>query len=132
MATPETCSVELDPFAPSFDGDLDVVENEEHQLVEAEVRELSAYTFDSDEKTIVGIGGSASSVDSSAAGHFDISDRTLVGIGPAEREEREEREEGCGGERPQRREEGGRAHPAQDRPPRPRPHRRARPSPPRP
>jgi hypothetical protein len=91
MATPETCSVELDPFAPSFDGDLDAVEREEkqvvEQLVEADARELPAYSFDSEDKTLAGI-GTSDSADSSAVRHFDSSDRTLVGIGPAERARR--------------------------------------------
>lgn len=84
MATPETHSVELDPLVPSFDGDLNVVESEQNQIVEAEVRELPVYGFDSDDKTLVGI-GSSDSADSIAVRHFDSSDRTLVGIGPAER-----------------------------------------------
>src|SRR6187399_748115 len=89
MATPETRSVELDPLAPSFDGDLSSLESEDHLIVEAEVRELPAYTFDSEDKTLVGIGSSDSvdSVDSSGLRHFDSSDRTLAGIGPTERAE---------------------------------------------
>ncbi|MEI9938468.1 MAG: PEGA domain-containing protein [Pseudomonadota bacterium] len=87
MATPETHSVELDPFTPSFDGDLNAVQSEENQVVEAETRELSAYSFDSDDQTLVGIGISGSA-DSSRVRHFDSSDRTLVGIGPAERAKR--------------------------------------------
>src|SRR6478609_8565265 len=87
MATPETCSVELDPLAPSFDGALSDVESEENQVVEADAQELSAYSFDSDDKTLVGI-GSSDSASSSEVCHFDISDGTLVGIGPAERAKR--------------------------------------------
>ena len=94
MATPETLSVELDPFGPSFDEDLDAVECEENQMqaVEADTRELSAYSFDSDDKTLVGIGTSGAA-DSSPVLHFDSSDRTLVGIGCAERAESAERAE---------------------------------------
>ena len=77
MATPETLCAELDPL----------VEREENQIVKAEVRELSAYSFDSDDKTLAGIGTSGSA-DSSRVHYFDSSDRTLVGIGPAEREKR--------------------------------------------
>ena len=93
MATPETLSVEPDPFAPSFDGDLDPVESEEKELAELaelaeeDVRELPPYSFDSDDKTLAGIGATGSP-DSSPVLHFDSSDRTLVGIGPAERAER--------------------------------------------
>jgi hypothetical protein len=84
MATPETRSVELDPFTPSFDGDAIVLEVEEIQVVDADTRELPAYSFDSDDKTLAGI-GSSDSTDSCAVHHFDSSDRTLVGIGPAKR-----------------------------------------------
>ena len=85
MATPETHSVELDPLPPPFDGELNAVESEDNQVVDADARELPAYGFDSDDKTLVGIGtsGSADSVR-----HFDSSDQTLVGIGPAERAKR--------------------------------------------
>jgi len=83
MATPETLRVELDPFAPSSDGDLRAVESEAHQVVETETRELPAYGFDSENETLVGI-GSSDGADSSLV-RFDSRDRTLVGIGPAER-----------------------------------------------
>jgi hypothetical protein len=87
MATPETRSVELDPTAPSFDEDPNVVESEENQVLEAETRELPAYSFESSDKTLVGI-GSSDSANSSAVRPFDSSDQTLVGIGPAERARR--------------------------------------------
>ncbi len=87
MATPETHSVELDPLTPSFDGDQNAVESEEHQIVEADTRELPPYSFDSDDKTLVGMGTSGSA-GSRTPRHFDSSDRTLVGIGPAERAKR--------------------------------------------
>lgn len=85
MATPETPSVELDPV-PSHDGPVDAAENQENQIVEADTRELPVYGFDSDDKTLVGIGGS-DSVDSIRIRHFDSSDRTLAGIGPTEQVE---------------------------------------------
>jgi len=89
MATPETHSVELDPFPPSCDGRVEVVESELNQIVEAETRELPAYSSDGDDKTLVGIGSSgkvnSNSANSSAVQRFESSDRTLVGIGPAER-----------------------------------------------
>jgi hypothetical protein len=84
MATPETCSVEFDPLTPSFDGALNAVESEDNQVLAADTRELPPYSFDSDDKTLVGI-GTSDSADSSTVRHFDSSDRTLVGIGPAER-----------------------------------------------
>jgi hypothetical protein len=83
MATPETRSVELGPLAPSFDGDPNAVESEASQVVEPDTRELSAYGFDSDDKTLTGIGTSGAA-DPSAVGHVDSSDPTLVGIGPIE------------------------------------------------
>ena len=84
MATPEMRSIELDPLDPSFDGDPKAVENEQNQIVEAESRELSVYGFDSDDKTLAGI-GTADSANANEVRRFDSSDRTLVGIGPAER-----------------------------------------------
>jgi len=90
MATLEPLSVECDPLAPSFDEDLNAVEREENQVVAGDTRELSPYTFDSDDKTLLGI-GSSDSANSSTLRHFDSSDRTLVGIGPAELAERAER-----------------------------------------
>ena len=90
MATPEIHSVELDPLAPPFDEDLNAVESDEHQVVAAETRELPVYSFDSEDKTLVGIGSSTSAA-SSTLRHFDSSDQTLVGIGPAERARRAHR-----------------------------------------
>jgi hypothetical protein len=87
MATPEMRGVELDPLAPSFDRELKAVQSEEQPVAEADPRELPAYSFDSDDKTLVGIGTSGSA-DSSQVRGFDSSDRTLVGIGPAERAKR--------------------------------------------
>lgn len=84
MATPEMRSIELDPLVPSIDEDLEAVEIEQNQVVEAETRVLPAYSFDSDDKTLAGI-GTSDSADSCEVRHFDSSDRTLVGIGPAER-----------------------------------------------
>ncbi|MEI9947760.1 MAG: PEGA domain-containing protein [Pseudomonadota bacterium] len=92
MATSETRSVELDPLAPWFDEDLNAVESEAHQVVDADTRELPAYSFDSDDKTLVGIGISGAA-DSSTLHHFDSCDRTLVGIGPAKRAKRARRAE---------------------------------------
>ena len=83
MATPETRSVELGPLAPSLDGDPNASESEASQVVEPDTRELSAYGFDSDDKTLTGIGTSGAA-DPSAVGHVDSSDPTLVGIGPIE------------------------------------------------
>ena len=57
-----------------------------NQIVEAETRELSAYGFDSETRTLVGMGNSRASVLSPA--HFDSDDRTLVGMGPTERAQR--------------------------------------------
>ena len=85
MTTPETGSVELEQLAPSVVESA--VESDECQLAESDIRELPAYSFDSDDETLVGIGDSGSP-DSSTVRHFDSSDRTLVGIGPAERAER--------------------------------------------
>jgi len=108
MATPETLSVEPDPFAPSFDGDLDVVESEENrvtkpaelaELSEEDVRELPPYSLESNDKTLLGIGASGPT-ESGTALHFDSSDRTLVGIGPAERAERAKRAESLSGSEP--------------------------------
>lgn len=95
MATPETTSSELDPTAPPFDGSLDAAQGEEDPIVEdtnqvdVEARELPAYTFDSSDKTLVGI-GSSRSADSSRVRDFDSSDRTLAGIGPSDRAKRAE------------------------------------------
>ena len=83
MATPETRSVELGPLAPSLDGDPNAAESEASQVVKPDTRELSAYGFDSDDKTLTGIGTSGAA-DPSAVGHVDSSDPTLVGIGPIE------------------------------------------------
>jgi hypothetical protein len=83
MATPETRSVELDPFAPSVDGAPNALEREECRVVEPDTRELSAYGFDSDDKTLAGMGTSGST-DASTVSHIDSNDRTLVGIGPVE------------------------------------------------
>ena len=76
-------SVEFDPFPPSFDAGLDAVEKEENQAVETETRELPPYSFDSDDKTLAGI-GSSGSANSSEVRHFDSSDRTLVGLGSSD------------------------------------------------
>jgi hypothetical protein len=91
MTTPETSSVEHEQIAPSLDGEA--VECEEVQLLDADVVELTAYTFDSDDKTLVGLGSSESD-DSSVVRNFDIGDRTLVGIGPIEGDEGDQDDDG--------------------------------------
>jgi PEGA domain-containing protein len=87
MTTPETRSVELEEFAPSCDAHA--LENDENMITEDDIRELSAYGFDSDDQTLAGIGISGAA--SSSAAYFDSSDQTLVGIGPLERAARAER-----------------------------------------
>jgi hypothetical protein len=84
MTNPESRSVALDELAPS--NGAGALDNDENQITEADIRELEAYGFDSDYKTLVGISPRSSAVD-----HFDSSDETLVGIGPVERAERASR-----------------------------------------
>jgi hypothetical protein len=88
MTTSDPRSVELEQLVPSYE--WDALENDNQNLSEDAIRELSAYALDSDEQTMVGI-GIAGSPSSSAAARFDSSDRTLVGIGPVQRAERAER-----------------------------------------
>jgi len=88
MTTSDPRSVELEQLVPSYE--WDALENDNQNLSEDAIRELSAYALDSDEQTMVGIGIS-DSPSSSAAARFDSSDRTLVGIGPVQRAERAER-----------------------------------------
>src|SRR6185369_14390610 len=87
MTTPETRSVELEALAAS--DEAGALENDDNQISEDDIRELTAYGFDSDDQTLAGIGTSRAAA-SSAASHFDSSDQTLVGIGPFERAERAE------------------------------------------
>lgn len=87
MTNPESRSVRLE--ASALADTWDAVENDEHQITEAEIRELSAYGFDSDSETLVGIGISGSPY--RVSHHFASDDRTLVGIGPFERAERASR-----------------------------------------
>jgi len=101
MTNPESRSVELEELA-SWDG-ADADETNEKRITEADIRELSAYGLDSDDRTLVGIGNSRSAASGDADDfdcdertlvrmqHFDSDDRTLVGIGPAKRPERASR-----------------------------------------
>lgn len=107
MTNPESRSIELDELALS--DNADAVDRDENAIAEDDVRELSAYRFESDDETWVGIGtseapshearfdgddrtlvgvGSSRSTRSGAAGSLGSADRTLVGMGPVEREER--------------------------------------------
>lgn len=85
MNNPESRRVGLEELALSAEANAAL--HEENQITEADIRELSAYGFDSDDRTWVGMGESLSDY-SSAAQRFDSDDRTLVGIGPSERAER--------------------------------------------
>lgn len=78
MTNPESRSIELDELALS--DDADTVDNDDDHITEAEIRELSAYGFESNDRTWVGI-GTSQSAQSNETGHFDIEDETLVGIG---------------------------------------------------
>src|ERR1041385_9108679 len=78
MTNPESRSIELEELALS--DDADTVDNDDKQITEADVRELSAYGFESNDRTWVGI-GTAGSAQSNDVGNFDIEDQTLVGIG---------------------------------------------------
>jgi len=85
MTTPETRSVGFEELALS--DDAQIAENYESHITEEDIRELSAYGFDSNARTLAGIGSSGSSADD----EYGPEDRTLVGIGPAERAERANR-----------------------------------------
>jgi hypothetical protein len=87
MTNPESRGVGLEELAPS--ADAEAIENDENQIAEADIRELSAYAFDSDDETLVGMGLSVPP--DSSVRHFPSDDRTLVGIGPSERVARSDR-----------------------------------------
>ncbi|HYQ15131.1 MAG TPA: hypothetical protein VEQ58_05230, partial [Polyangiaceae bacterium] len=71
--------IEIEELALS--NDAQAVLDDDWQITEADVRELTAYAFDSDDLTWVGI-GSSRAPQTSAARRFASADRTLVGLGP--------------------------------------------------
>lgn len=113
MTNPESRSIELEELAAWDDTAADGAA--QNEIAEADIRELSAYGFDSNDRTLVGIGDSRSAPSSDGNGdvgldgddfddcddcdertlvrvqHFDSDDLTLVGIGPAKRPDRASR-----------------------------------------
>lgn len=84
MATPQMRSVNLDPFDRSLDEGLETVEHEEARTEQAESRELPAYSIESEDETLAGIGTSGAPSSGGRVRHFDSSDRTLTGLGPVQ------------------------------------------------